>query len=102
MAGGNRGGRPRGGDFPRNFDGQAAGLPRPPEGQAPSGGFQTGGGFPSGNFGNRMTERLSEAIQSGQMPPAKYTLIHPSARLTEAERQQLLQGLIATFGNPAQ
>jgi hypothetical protein len=27
------------------------------------------------------------------MPPAQYKLIHAGARLTDAERQQLLQGL---------
>jgi len=58
-----------------------------------------GGGLLSNGFAGRMTERLTEAIQSNQMPPAKYTLIHPSAKLTDAERQQLLEGLIATFGN---
>jgi hypothetical protein len=35
------------------------------------------------------------------MPPASYTLIHPDAKLTDAERQQLIQGLAATLGQPA-
>jgi hypothetical protein len=41
--------------------------------------------------------RLSEAIQLGHMPPAKYTLIHSGARLTSEQSQQLLKGLLATF-----
>jgi hypothetical protein len=36
---------------------------------------------------------LQRAITGGQMPPSSYTLIHTGARLTDAERQQLLQGL---------
>ncbi len=45
---------------------------------------------------------LSEAINNGQMPPAKYTLMHPNARLTDAQRQQLVQGLLATLGLQSQ
>ena len=37
--------------------------------------------------------RLQRDIDSGRMPPAYYTMIHQGARLTDAERQQLLQGL---------
>jgi hypothetical protein len=37
--------------------------------------------------------RLQRIIDSGRMPPASYTMIHQGARLTDAERQQLLQGL---------
>jgi hypothetical protein len=37
--------------------------------------------------------RLQRLIDSGRMPPAYYTMIHAGARLTDAERQQLLQGL---------
>jgi hypothetical protein len=37
--------------------------------------------------------KLQRVIDSGRMPPASYTMIHQGARLTDAERQQLLQGL---------
>jgi hypothetical protein len=37
--------------------------------------------------------RLQRVIDSGRMPPASYTMMHQGARLTDAERQQLLQGL---------
>jgi hypothetical protein len=74
------GGPPNGGTFPTPAPGQ--------QGQFPPGGF---GGFGGGN-------RISEVIQNGSMPPSNYTLLHPSAILTEAERAQLLQGLQATLG----
>jgi hypothetical protein len=37
---------------------------------------------------------LREVITEGEMPPAQYTMIHAAARLTGAERQQLLEGLL--------
>jgi hypothetical protein len=77
-------------------------LGRLPEGQfqSPSGGQQPPRGqFPSG--GRSPAGRIREQIESGQMPPATYTMIHPDAKLTDAERQQLVQGLAATLGQPA-
>ncbi len=35
----------------------------------------------------------SEQILSGEMPPSFYLPLHPSAQLTEAEKQQLAAGL---------
>lgn len=35
----------------------------------------------------------AQAISGGQMPPSYYLLIHPDARLSEAEKQELIQGL---------
>jgi len=32
------------------------------------------------------------------MPPAIYVWLHPEAKLTDTERQELVQGLAATFG----
>lgn len=40
---------------------------------------------------------VQRALQSGQMPPPQYKLIHAAARLTAAERQQLLDGLLKTL-----
>ncbi len=34
-----------------------------------------------------------EAVQSGSMPPLQYKLFHADARLSDAERQQLVDGL---------
>jgi hypothetical protein len=36
---------------------------------------------------------ISRIIQEGEMPPAKYLLMHPDARLTDAEKGQLITGL---------
>jgi hypothetical protein len=35
-------------------------------------------------------ERISEEVDDKEMPPSKYTLLHPEARLTADERQQLI------------
>ena len=35
---------------------------------------------------------VREAVDDGEMPPFQYTLIHPGAKLTDAERQILVQG----------
>ena len=36
---------------------------------------------------------IVEVIQEGEMPPAIYLPMHPSAQLTSAEKQQLITGL---------
>jgi hypothetical protein len=36
-------------------------------------------------------ERISEEVDYQEMPPAKYTLMHPRARLTASQREQLIQ-----------
>lgn len=35
----------------------------------------------------------AEAIADGSMPPSRYTLLHPGARLSDAERQLLIEAL---------
>ncbi|MFL7892344.1 MAG: heme-binding domain-containing protein [Anaerolineales bacterium] len=40
---------------------------------------------------------IGEAISRGQMPPSKYTAMHPYARLTQTEKQSLIDGFQATF-----
>jgi len=42
-------------------------------------------------------EEVSRTIQNGRMPTWDYVLMHPAAKLTPAETQQLLDGLQATF-----
>ena len=39
----------------------------------------------------------ARAISSGDMPLPQYLLLHPEARLTETEKQLLIQGLLATM-----
>ena len=50
------------------------------------------------NFSEWDGEPSAEAIQEaidGEMPPFQYTLIHPGAKLTDAEKQTLVQGYAA-------
>jgi mono/diheme cytochrome c family protein len=46
-------------------------------------------------------EEIVEEVQEGEMPLPSYLLLHPEARLTEAEIEQLSRGLEATFGAEA-
>lgn len=43
-------------------------------------------------------DESAEQVREGEMPPWVYTLAHPAANLSDAERQALIDGLIATFG----
>jgi hypothetical protein len=51
--------------------------------------------FGSGHF---EADDSAEVVREGEMPLRDYTLVHPAARLTAAEKQQLIDGLTATFG----
>jgi len=42
------------------------------------------------------TEELGETVLEGKMPLRSFLLIHPEARLTDAERSALAEGLTAT------
>lgn len=42
-------------------------------------------------------EEIEESITEGKMPLWNYLLVHPEARLTASEKEQLLSGLRATF-----
>ncbi|MCX8026007.1 MAG: heme-binding domain-containing protein [Thermanaerothrix sp.] len=44
------------------------------------------------------TEDVAEVIRRGEMPPALYLPLHPQARLSAAEKERLIQGLMRTFG----
>jgi cytochrome c551/c552 len=48
--------------------------------------------------GEQETEDIVEVVREGEMPPWDFLLAHPEARLSEADRQALLDGLAATFG----
>ena len=45
------------------------------------------------------TEDAAATVTEGEMPPAAYLLLHPSARLSDSEKQAFAQGLQATFGS---
>ena len=49
--------------------------------------------FSEWNQNQRAALEASEQVLSGEMPPFYYVPLHPSARLTTAERQQLATGL---------
>ena len=54
--------------------------------------------FDAGN--EKMAEAAGEAAETvtrGDMPPQDYMLMHPEARLTYAEKRELVAGLEATF-----
>jgi len=43
-------------------------------------------------------EESAETVEEGEMPPRIFTITHPEARLSEAEKAELIDGLEATFG----
>ena len=43
-------------------------------------------------------DEAAEIYAEGEMPPKIFLLMHPEARLSEGERQELYNGLIKTFG----
>ena len=43
-----------------------------------------------------VTEAVAQ-IRNGEMPPADYRLMHPEARLNDAEKTELISGLKKTF-----
>ncbi len=48
--------------------------------------------------GRQEAEHVARLIQKGEMPSWDYVLMHPEARLTDAEKQQLIDGLAKTLG----
>jgi len=42
---------------------------------------------------------LIEVIADDEMPPQRYTFLHPNARLSESEKQRLMDGIARTFGD---
>lgn len=46
--------------------------------------------------GRMEIDEIREVIEEGEMPPWDYLLLHPEARLTDAEKDLLIEGLIAS------
>lgn len=46
-----------------------------------------------------MAGEIAEVIQEGEMPPMQYTLMHSNAKLSDEEKQQLIDGFARTFAN---
>jgi hypothetical protein len=42
--------------------------------------------------GSPSTSEFAEVVDGGEMPPIQYTLIHPGAKLSDAEQQTLIAG----------
>lgn len=43
-------------------------------------------------------EKAAETVEDGEMPPFRYEINHPEARLDDAERTALIRGLQQTLG----
>ena len=44
-----------------------------------------------------ISERIEDEIRNGTMPPGTYRLLHPEARLSDAEKDALITGLLYTI-----
>jgi len=55
--------------------------------------------FSTWGTGRQEAEGVSRLISSGAMPGWDYALMHPDARLSYAEKAQLINGLSATLGS---
>lgn len=53
--------------------------------------------FSDWHAGDMSGRKADEAIRSGKMPLPRYLLLHPEARLTDAEKTELRSGLLATM-----
>jgi hypothetical protein len=45
----------------------------------------------------KLGDEIDEVITKGSMPDAKYLPLHPEARLTDAEKAELIAGLRASL-----
>ncbi|HYN98713.1 MAG TPA: heme-binding domain-containing protein [Actinomycetota bacterium] len=50
-----------------------------------------------GRAGNE-TDKAAESVEDAEMPPFRYVINHPEARLDDQERQALIRGLQQTLG----
>lgn len=57
--------------------------------------------FSTWGQGEQEVDEISWMITEGEMPPSFYLPLHPDARLTQAEKDALVKGLIATTGASA-
>ena len=52
-----------------------------------------------GHAKNKDADEAASAVRDDWMPPGYYRPLHPEGRLTGPERQELIRGLAATFGD---
>ena len=43
-----------------------------------------------------LDQQIQREVSRGEMPPSYFTLLHPNAALTDAEKQQLIDGMAKT------
>lgn len=43
-----------------------------------------------------LDQQIQREVSRGEMPPSYFTLLHPNAALTDAEKQQLIDGMTRT------
>lgn len=48
--------------------------------------------------GENEAGEAAETVREGEMPPPIFLVTHPEARLSSADEQTLIRGLVATFG----
>jgi hypothetical protein len=53
--------------------------------------------FSTWGTGRQEVDHAARLVQQGEMPPWDYQLLHPDARLSDTEKQQLIDGLTSTF-----
>lgn len=51
-----------------------------------------------GREGKNKGDEAAEETREGKMPPWFYLPAHPEAKLTPSEKEELVKGLVATFG----
>jgi mono/diheme cytochrome c family protein len=56
--------------------------------------------FSTWSLRRQEVDELTEVVREGEMPPWYYALLHPGAKLSTAEKDALIRGLDATFGQP--
>jgi len=49
--------------------------------------------------GKQDADEAASMVRKGEMPPWFYLPAHPEARLTDSEKQELIRGFVATFGD---
>jgi hypothetical protein len=54
--------------------------------------------FSQWGSGQQEADEIVESVREGEMPTWDYQLLHPDARLSDADMQAFLDGLAATFG----
>lgn len=54
--------------------------------------------FSTWGQGEAEFEDAAEVVQEGEMPPLQYVIMHPDARLNDAQKQQLIKGLSLSVG----